>query len=230
MALEMEDHVHCPYCTDTPTGIQLLKHIFSKHEQNFFHKKNIEVLHSRYVKWTGAPGEFYFHPKDTQSYFCCFGCMKAVKKEPFARKHFPKCEAAFDAKVLELRAKYPADVSGVVVNQVTETKVTTTITTIVKFGDTTSMELLSKYHRDLEDAEKQRKTAVKKLERMKQWFIRNCKVSEDDLEDLEAEISDSSSVDEDPNDILQHTAKVNGVTLPKIKKVVDADGLVHLKV
>jgi hypothetical protein len=156
--------------------------------------------------------------------------MKAVKKEPFAKKHFPKCEAAFDAKVLELKAKYPMDVSGVIVNQVTETKVTTTITTIVKFGDTTSMELLSKYHRDLEDAEKQRKTAVKKLERMKQWFIRNCKVSEDDLEDLEAEISDSSSVDEDPNDILQHTAKVNGVTLPKIKKVVDADGLVHLKV
>lgn len=226
----MEDHVQCPYCADIPTGTHLLKHIFSKHQTNFFHKKNLEILHSRYVKWTGCPGEFYFNPKDTSSIHCCFGCMKAVKKESFAKKHFPKCEAAFDAKVQELKLKYPIDVSGVIVNQVTETKITTITTTTVKFGDATTMAFLSKYHQELEEKEMERKTATKKLERMKKWMIRNFKVSEEDLDEVENEISDASSVDEDPNDILTYTAKRREIALPKIKKEVDIDGNINLRV
>jgi len=191
-----DNTVQCPYCDDTPVSWHLLKHIFSKHETNFFHKRNIETLHSRHVKWCGCPGSFTFNPRDVDTIYCCFGCMKAVKKEKFAEKHFPKCESDFDAKVQELREKYPLDNSGgMLVNQVTETKITTITTTTVKFGDATSMAFLSKYHQELEEKERERKTAVKKLERMKKWVVRNCKVSEDDLDDLETEISDTSSVE-----------------------------------
>ena len=101
----MNDHVECPYCTDTPAGINLLKHVFSKHEKNFFHKKNIDLLHqqSQHIERICPPYFFML----TEEYYCCFGCMKAVKKEYYAVKHFPKCFEAHKAKFISLVEKYP---------------------------------------------------------------------------------------------------------------------------
>ena len=231
---EMTDHVQCPYCTDTPTGTHLLKHIFRQHEKNFFHKRNIDLLqqHGHHFNRT-CPPFFCMNSNGTQEYYCCFGCMKAVKKDFYAVKHFPMCFEAHKAKLISLMEKYPLVplpvVAPTLVSTVVQTKVITTTTTI-KFGDGNSMAFLSAYHRELEEAKKASKTQYKRMERMREHWKRTHPELLDEWDEVEAEISEASEGDEDPNEILQETAKAREIILPKIKKEVDADGCINLRV
>jgi hypothetical protein len=229
---EMTDQVQCPYCPISVTGTHLLKHIFSKHEKAFFHKRNIDLLHQHgHIISKTCPPFFYMNGNGTQEYFCCFGCMKAVKKEPFATRHFPKCFEEHKTKLLSLMAKYPLDVSGntTVVNTVVQTKIITTTTTI-KFGDGNSMAFLSAYHRELEEARHAEKTQYKRMMRMREHWKRTHPELLDEWDDVEAEISSGSEGDQDPNEILEESAKGRNITLPKIKKETDVDGLLNLRV
>ena len=230
----MTDHVHCPYCTDAPVAHNLLKHIFSKHENRFFHKRNIDLLHQQGQHLDRVcPPFFAMNSNGTQEYYCCFGCMKAIKKEPFAVKHFPMCFEAHKAKLISLMEKYPLApvpmVAPTLVSTVVQTKVITTTTTI-KFGDGNSMAFLSAYHRELEEAKKASKTQYKRMERMREHWKNKHPELLDEWDAVEEEISVASDGDEDPNEILQETAKAREIILPKIKKEVDADGCINLRV
>jgi len=238
----MTTKLSCNYCHTIISFQHFLKHILSAHPEEFWALNN-KLLHSRYMT---EPGESetgtllledcppYLKIDKKTSQFCCFGCSSAVSRRGSAQKHFPKCLEVHLAKIAKFRLTYPplaplAPLVPTLVSTVVQTKVITTTTTI-KFGDGNSMAFLSAYHRELEEAKKASKTQYKRMERMREHWKNTHPELLDEWDMVEEEISIASDGDEDPNDILQETAKAREIILPKIKKEVDADGCVNLRV
>ncbi len=239
----MTDHIHCPYCPDTPVAHNLLKHIFSKHEKAFFHKRNIDLLHQHgHIISKTCPPFFYMNGNGTQEYFCCFGCMKAVKKEPFAVRHFPKCFEEHKTKLLSLMAKYPLAplAPAIVANTVVQNQVvnvTNNTTVNVKFGDKMSLALSAAMYTCYKEEAKIASRATIKLQKVMEKFLkeikplattqegRNIMERFHDFLDEGYESTDStaSSVGEDPNDIKKEVEKEHEVKLPNIIKTKETD-------
>jgi hypothetical protein len=230
------DHITCPYCPDAPVSHHLFKHILTKHEASLFTGDsratyNLNVLARPVSKTSPCPPTLYLTASKEllNPYYCCLGCCSAIKKHKFAIPHFPGCLDAHEKKRQELFQKYftfpTQDLSGTIVQQV----VSTVTTTVFKMNNPFMVEALEKYYKRIQELEEDNKKADKKAYRMREWLRKTDPDIAQKFEEAEADISDASDVDEDPNELLRKVVKEHKVEF-KIIKTIDEDGNIKFSV
>lgn len=225
--------IECPYCTSHLDTNNLFKHILCKHEEQIFlgdskaAQSNRNTLKQSPSKATPCPPTLYLtQSKDLLNpYYCCLGCSSAIKKVKCAIPHFPDCLAAHEQKRTELCLKYNG--SEPVITQTTT--IVSTITTTVTINDPMILAMLSKYHTRVVEEMSDNKNSDKKAYRMREWLRNKYPDVAEEFDEAEGEISDSSSIDEDPNDIVKKVVKECKSTI-RFKTEKDENGNFNLSV
>ena len=91
------------------------------------------------------------------------------------------------------------------------------------------IEALEKYYKRIQELEEDNKNADKKAYRMREWLKTTNPDIAQQFEEAEADISDASDVDEDPNELLRKVVKEHKVEF-KIVKTIDEDGNIKFSV
>ena len=208
----------CRYCKPVflTKSERYLEHILSKHEEEFFSDKfNSATLHTFHSK--SALPTFKFNGEG--ELWCCLACKSALKNVKKAITHMPTCYKAHYEKVKELKEKYPfkklTDISGTIVQNTVHT-VSTVTTTIVKLdlNHPLVLAMLGEYHKRYEEDRREEKKNLKRDQKIRKWLERKHPEILEEYKDIE-DVSDASSVEEDPNVILEPIIKKEGIVISR---------------
>lgn len=98
--------IRCCFCPSIVVGHHYLQHLYVKHKDQLI-EKNLLKFHSD--SYDSKPIPLEIAASGSLPYYCCLGCMRAVKKQEFAKKHFdkPECKKKHLEFLLDIRHNYP---------------------------------------------------------------------------------------------------------------------------